>query len=145
VSFLYSKAEYLRPWKLTALIFGIVVLIVGSFVAPAPDWDVPITIIMAALAYVLAPPTMHVLLARQWRLIPVAALATWLAVDGVYALYWYLRDPEVLGLMRSANAQASLPLYGLSGMLCVYRGSLRELATDLRSALRRKDPGQPRS
>lgn len=144
MSFLYSKAEYLRPWKLGALALGMGVLIVGSFVAPAPDWDVPVTVIMAMCTYVLAPPTMRVLLARQLRLLPVAALATWIAVDGAYSLYWYLRDPEVLALMRSANAQASLPLYGLCGMFCVYRGSLRELAADLRLALRRKHRGQPR-
>lgn len=142
--FLYPRAEYLRPWKLAALACGVIVLVVGSFMAPAPDWDVPVTLIMAASTYLLAPPTMRVLLQRRWRLLPVAVLATWFSVDGAYSVYWYLRDPGVLALMRSANAEASLPLYGICGMLCVYRGSLRELAADVTSALRRKSAGKPR-
>ena len=30
--------EYLRPWKLATLAFGIALLIAGSFYYEAPDW-----------------------------------------------------------------------------------------------------------
>lgn len=132
--YLYPVREYLRPWKLACLFFGIAVLAMGSFLHPAPDWDVGITIVMAICTYVTGPPTMRVLLERRWQLLPVAALATWISVDGIYALYWYFVDSEALALMRSANWPASLPLYGLCGLLCLYRGSLRELVGALRAA-----------
>ena len=132
--YLYPPSEYLRPWKVACLIAGTALLIVGSFVAPAPDWDIPVTVIMAACTYVTAPPTMRVLLERTWRLLPVAAVATWLSVDGFYALYWYLKDPEVLDAMRSANAPVSLALYGLCGIFCLYRGSLKDFASEVRAA-----------
>jgi hypothetical protein len=39
--------EYLRPWKLASLACGIGLLIAGSYYMPAPDWDIPISLIMA--------------------------------------------------------------------------------------------------
>jgi len=48
-------AEYTRPWKLMTLAVGIALLIVGSFYYEAPDWDIPISLIMAAFAYLTAP------------------------------------------------------------------------------------------
>lgn len=141
MSFFYAPSEYLRPWKVVCLLAGVAILIIGSFFSPAPDWDVPITLIMGMATYITAPPTLRVLFERKWRLLPIAALATWLSVDGLYALYWHLRDPAVLALMRSANAQASLPLYGLCGIACVYRGSLKELAADVRAAFKRGSAG----
>lgn len=136
--YLYPLREYLRPWKVACLLGAIAVLVLGSFVTPAPDWDIPITFIMGLATYLTAPCTIRVLFERQWRLLPVAVIATWLSVDGLYALYWHFRDAEVLGLMRSANAPVSLALYLLCGVFCVYRGSLKELATDLRAAFRRR-------
>lgn len=62
---------------------------------------------------------------------PLALLATWVTVDGCYALYWHWQDPQVLALMRAWNFPASLGLYGLCGVLWLYRGSLQELVADL--------------
>jgi hypothetical protein len=47
--------EYKRPWKLFTLAIGILLLIAGSFYLRAPDWDIPISIIMALFAYTTAP------------------------------------------------------------------------------------------
>ena len=47
-------AEYGRPWKLFTLFLGIALLVLGSVYYAAPHWDVPISLIMATLAY-LAP------------------------------------------------------------------------------------------
>jgi len=136
MTFLYPPGEYLRPWKVVSLLAGIALLIAGSIVVPAPDWDIGISVIMPACAYLTAPCTMRVLLERKWRQLPFAIAATWLSVDGVYALYWHFMDPDTLALLRSANAAASLPLYGLCGIFWLYRGSLKELATDIRAAIR---------
>ncbi len=131
---LYPWTEYLRPWKLFTLAAGIALLVIGALLELAPDWDIAISFIMALLAYLTAPWSLHVLLARRWRLLPLALLATWFTVDGCYALYWHFENPAALALMRAWNAPASLALYGLCGLLWLYRGSLRELATEIAGA-----------
>ena len=127
---LHPWTEYLRPWKLFTLAAGIALLVAGACAHYAPDWDIPISFIMAVLAYLTAPWSLRVLLERRWRLLPLVLLATWFTVDGCYALYWHFTDPTVLALMRACNAPASLALYGLCGVLWLYRGSLRELLAD---------------
>lgn len=125
--------EYLRPWKLFTLAIGITLLIFGSFYYSAPDWDIPISFIMAILAYLTAPWSLRVILERQWRLWPAMLLATWFTVDGCYAIYWSLTDPVALEMMRSANFSASLSLYGMCGILWLYQGSLEQLFSDVKS------------
>jgi len=137
MGYLYAPNEYLRPWKVASLLAGIALLVAGSIVTPAPDWDVGVSLIMAGCAYLTAPCTMQVLLERNWRQLPVAIAATWLSVDGFYALYWHFMDPNALALMRSANAPASLALYGLCGVIWLYRGSLKVMAGEVRAAFRR--------
>ena len=58
--------------------------------------------------------------------------ATWFSVDGCYAIYWSFKNPAALAFMREANFPASLSLYGMCGVLWLYQGSLRDLATELR-------------
>lgn len=130
---LYEPSEYLRPWKLFTLFLGIALLVLGSYVTPAPDWDIPISLIMAFFTYLAAPWSLHVILKRQWACLPVMAFVTWFSVDGCYAIYWHLKDPAVLALMREANLPASLSLYGICGAVWLYRGSMRELLSGLRS------------
>jgi hypothetical protein len=123
-------AEYLRPWKLASLAAGIALLIAGSFYFEAPDWDIPISLIMALLAYLTAPWSLRVLLERRWRWWPSMLFFTWFTVDGCYAIYWHFRNPIVLPLMRDANFVVSLSLYGLCGVIWLYRGSLNQLRSD---------------
>ena len=52
--FLEQIFEYKRLWKLVLLLIGISLLIIGSYYYKAPDWDVPISLIMAVLAYFTA-------------------------------------------------------------------------------------------
>ncbi len=127
--------EYLRPWKLASLALGITLLIVGSYYYEAPDWDVPISVIMAALAYLTAPWSLRVILERKWRLWPAMLFFTWFTVDGCYAMYWHFRDPTALEAMRAANFPASLSLYGMCGMLWLYRGSIKEFILDCQKCL----------
>jgi hypothetical protein len=129
--------EYLRPWKLVTLAMGIALLIAGSFYEAAPDWDIPISLIMAILAYLTAPWSLRVLVERRWRWWPLMLFFTWFTVDGCYALYWHFRNPLALELMREANFPASLSLYGICGVGWLYRGSLRQFLIDLRDVLGR--------
>ncbi len=135
VNFLYKPSEYLRPWKLFSLAAGIALLVLGSIYMPAPDWDIPISFIMAGPTYLTAPCSLRVLLERRWRQMPLAAASTWFAVDGCYAIYWHFVDPAALTFMRSANAPASLSLYGMCGVIWLYRGSLAQLADQVRARL----------
>ncbi len=128
--------EYRRPWKLLTLAAGIVLLVAGSVHYRAPDWDMPISLIMAGLAYLTAPWSLRILLERRWKLWPAMLFATWFSVDGCYWIYWHYRHPAALDMMRSANFPASLSLYGLCGLLWLYRGSLREFVTELRRRTR---------
>lgn len=126
------RTEYRRPWKLWSLAFGIGLLIVGSYLAPAPDWDIPISFIMAICTYFAAPWSVWIVLTRQWRWLPAMLLATWFSVDGCYALYWSWQDPAALAWMRAANFPASLSLYGICALAWLYPGSLRQAWTALR-------------
>ena len=125
-------AEYLRPWTLVTLAVGVLLLVVGSFYYRAPDWDVPISFIMAAFAYLTAPWSMRVLIERRWRDWPAMLFATWFTVDGCYAIYWHFRDPQVLEWMREANFPASLSLYMGCGLFWYFKGTLAEFWTAVR-------------
>jgi len=128
--------EYLRPWKLASLTIGIGLLIFGSFYYQAPDWDIPISFIMAIFAYFAAPWSLRVILERKWRLWPAMIFVTWLTVDGCYAIYWYFKNPKALEMMREANFPASLSLYGICGLFWMYRGTLKQLLEDIKTRVR---------
>ena len=130
--------EYRRPWKLVTLAIGIALLILGAFYYDAPDWDVPISFIMAIFAYLTAPWSLRVIIERRWRHWPLMLFLTWFTVDGCYAIYWHFANPLALALMRDASFLASLSLYGMCGVLWLYEGSLSEFFTDLRGFGRRK-------
>ncbi len=130
--------ELLRPWKLLSFAAGVALLIAGSFHYHAPDWDIPISLIMATLTYLTAAWSLRVFLNRSWALWPAALFATWFSVDGCYWIYWSFQDPAALAQMRSANFPASLALYGICGVLWLYRGSLREFLAELRQVLRQE-------
>jgi NhaP-type Na+/H+ or K+/H+ antiporter len=124
--YLYDRAEYARPWKLVTLALGIAFLIAGALWSGLPDWDIPISLIMALPAYLTAPCTMRVLLERRWKQFPQALFWTWFTVDGTYTIYWSFVFPEAL-VLRPANAGVSLALYGLCGLVWYSKASLREI------------------
>jgi hypothetical protein len=135
-------AEFRRPWKLGTLVLGVALLILGSFYYRAPDWNIPISLIMALFAYAFAPWSIHVIVERRWKQWPLMLFATCFTVDGCYWIYWQFRNPVALELMREANFPASLALYGMCGVLWFYQGSLRQLVTDIRAFAGLKGFGQ---
>lgn len=122
--------EYLRPWKLVSFAIGLSLLIAGSFYYHAPDWDIPISIIMATITYFAAPWSMSVILERQWKHFPAMLFITLFAIDGCYWIYWSYQSPEAL-VMRDVNFPASLSLYGICGVLWFYEGTLKELYKEI--------------
>jgi hypothetical protein len=131
-----EAAQWRQPWKLVSFAAGLALLIAGSFHYHAPDWDVPVSILMAMLAYLTAPWSMRTMIERRWRDWPQILFLTWLTVDGGYALYWHFRDPAALAMMRDVNFPASLSLYWICGLLWLPRGSLAEIVQSLRNARR---------
>ena len=108
---------YGSRWNLGTLAMGVALLIGGSFYYLAPDWDIAISLIMAAFSYLFAAWSMQVMVYRVWRQWPLMLLATWWTVDGCYALYWSIQNPTALALMRDANWPASLCLYWACGLV----------------------------
>jgi len=127
--------EYKRPWKLFALFSGVALLIIGSFYYVAPDWDIPISIIMAFFSYLTAAWSLRVIVERQWKKLPLMLFYTWFTVDGCYWLYWSYKDPVALEFMRSANFPASLSLYGMCGLVWYFQGTLKELIASAKGVL----------
>ncbi|HSC75249.1 MAG TPA: hypothetical protein VLB90_03305 [Pseudomonadales bacterium] len=127
--------EYCRPWKLLALCAGLLLLIVGSYYYQAPDWDIPISLIMACFAYLTAAWSLRVILERRWKVFPLMLFWTWFTVDGCYWLYWHFKNPVALELMRDVNFPASLSLYGMCGLAWYYQGSLKEFYANMKETL----------
>lgn len=127
--------EYRRPWKLFALFSGLMLLIVGSFFYRAPDWDIPISFIMAFFSYLTAAWSLRVLVERKWKYFPLMLFFTWFTVDGCYWIYWSFKNPEALAMMRDVNFLASLVLYILCGFVWYYRGSLLEFVVDAKNLI----------
>ena len=127
--------EYARPWKLVTLAIGIALLIVGSIYMPAPDWDIPISLIMAAFTYLTAPWSLRMFIERKWKNLPLALFFIWFTVDGCYWLYWSFVNPAALELMRSVNFPASLSLYLMCGLIWLYNGSLKDLVAEVRQSV----------
>src|SRR3954469_19195735 len=133
--------EYLRPWKLATLAAGIALLFTGAMTGIAPDWDIPISLIMAMLAYLTAPWSLRVVVERRWASWPAMLFATWFSVDGSYWLYWHFKNPVALDMMRDANFQASLSLYAMCGLIWFYQGSLAQLFSEMSAQIRRLRAG----
>jgi len=134
-----SLTELKRPWKVFTLIVGLSLLIIGSFYYQAPDWDIPISFIMALFAYLTSSWSMRVVIERQLKNIPLMLFFTWFTVDGCYWIYWHFKDPQALELMRTANFPASLSLYMMCGLIWYYRGSLSEMYEESHSFLQLKN------
>ena len=137
-------AEYARPWKLFTLFLGIALLIFGSLHYAVPHWDIPISLIMATLAYLAAPWSLRVIVERRWKLWPAMLFATWFTVDGSFWLYWHFKNPAILELMREANIPVSLLAYGICGVIWFYRGSLRELHSEVGALLQQMRSDGPK-
>lgn len=125
--------ELLRPWKLFSLTIGLLLLVYGSFYYDAPDWDIPISFIMALCTYLTSAWSLRVIVERRWKYFPAMLLVTWFSVDGCYWLYWHYKNPRALELMRDANFFASLSLYFICGLIWYYQGSLRDFVKDIKT------------
>ncbi|MDM0117818.1 hypothetical protein QTI66_37620 [Variovorax sp. J22R133] len=131
--------EYLRPWKLVTLAIGIAILIVGARIEQLPDWDTGISVVMGLLTYLTAPWGVRVCIERRWRWVPLALVYAWISIDLSYWAWNAHLGSDMVDIYRQANMWPSTCLYFLCGFIWLYRGSLADLATNLRN-LRRSRP-----
>jgi len=108
---------YLMPWKLLTFVIGMLWLFYGARAGIAPDWDYGISLIMGVWAYLTAPWAARVLIRGDVCAWPLAVVALYLGVDGLYVIYWSLMNPEAL-IIRSATPMPhrfSMPSQGSYG------------------------------
>lgn len=135
MSYLYPVDEYLRPWKLVTLMFGMMFLFAGAIWSGLPDWDLAISILMGLAAYLTAAPSLRVVLEHRWRQAPLALFWAWFTVDGIYIVYWGLLDPAMMTELRHANAAASSALYIACGLVWYPRDTFRGALTTISRGL----------
>jgi len=131
--------ELRRPWKLLSFATGMAWLLYGALFYGIGDWDVGVSIIMGGLTYLMAPWSVSLISnalrfrSRWWPAhIVLALIASLLVVDTSYMAYHRLVGNPV---DREGNFRASIALYFLAGVPWAYRGSLKDLARDVRHAL----------
>lgn len=131
--------ELRRPWKLLSFACGMSWLLYGALFYGIGDWDVGVSIVMGGLTYLLAPWSVYLtvnalrLRPRWWPAhVGLAFIAAVLVVDASYMAYHgIVGNPTD----REGNFRASIALYFLAGVPWAYRGSLKDLARDVHSAL----------
>lgn len=139
-------AELARPWKLVSFTCAMGWLLFGALNYGIQDWDVGVTLIMGGLTYLLAPWSVYITLSAiryrpaHWYLhIAAAFIVAMFVVDWVYMLYHHVAGNPTY---RDANFKVSMPLYFLAGTTWLYRGSMKELISNIMQLGRRADNGQ---
>lgn len=129
--------ELRRPWKLATFGIGMLWLLYGAVFYDICDWDVGISFIMGGLTYVFAPWSVRTIYnairctPHGWPLRVLAALVPALfVVDWVYWLYHSALGNQML---RWENFKVSMALYFICGVLWCYRGSLSDIARELKA------------
>lgn len=109
--------ELVRPFRLVSLGIGLAILIAGSIWTPSDDWDIPLCFVMGIPSYVLAPWAFRQVCYFRWKWMPLAGLAFWGVIDGVYTLYWTLMGFDALASYRPTNFFYCLWLFWISGFV----------------------------
>ncbi len=109
------KQPSYAEWKNITFGTGLAWLFYGALFYDYPDWDIPVSLLMAGSTYLSADK--FVLAIKQKS--PSGALlwsaAAWWSIDGSYWLYWSLVDSSAA--LRQAQWPMSLCLYLLCGLL----------------------------
>jgi hypothetical protein len=102
-------------FRLLTFLAGLALLIAGALWLDYPDWDIGVSLLMAASTFATAQWATSVFWKRRWRWLPLAAFWAWFSVDGVYWAYWSWVNPAVM--IREGQWLASLCLYALCGVI----------------------------
>lgn len=77
-------------WKNISFVIGLAWLIYGAIFFEYPDWDVPLSFLMALSTYLTADRFILAVKARNYLRTALLSVGVWWAVDGSYWLYWSL-------------------------------------------------------
>lgn len=131
--------DLLQPWKLVSLVLVIGVLIWGAEFFGIPDWDIPVSFLMAIPTYLTAGWVMREISGHRWKNFFACFIFIWFSVDGIYTIYWGLNDPEVLQVFRGVNAPISLAIYLAYGLVLMPVGSLKDLLSSISNPFTNSD------
>lgn len=82
--------------KNATFLIGLAWLVYGALTFDIPDWDVPVSFIMAFCTYACADWVVGVLRRGDWKRYPLALFLTLFTVDGSYYAYWSIVNPEAI-------------------------------------------------
>ena len=91
---------------------GLTWLIFGAYYYKYVDWDIGVSLVMAAFTYLTAEKSVTAFM--KLKHLPQAVFWTWFTVDGSYTVYHITVGNE---LLREAQWPTSLCLYLLCGLI----------------------------
>lgn len=97
---------YLNSWRLFTLFIGTSILYYGAMTEGAPDWDLPVSFLMAFTTYALMPVFEKAVSARRW--VEAVAISV-VCSDTTYSMYWDYMNNAAASQM--VNFPASLSLF----------------------------------
>jgi len=130
----------MRPWKIVTFILGTAFFIWGAHAFDAPTWDMPVSIIMSVVTFLLAPWSVDQLVLgvrrRGGQRLRLAAGLAGIYVCGsgsyeVYHLIWSGWHPPTYW----ENFFFSIPTAIVAGMIWRVNMSVAEVWTRVRAAL----------
>ena len=133
--------ELIRPWKLCSFFIALGYYIWGACHYKTPTWDVPISIIMSTLTYLIAPRTVDVIYyvvtyrPPKWiSVLVMCGVVIYSCASGSYELYnlWnigYWPPPTYW-----VNLYYSSLMFIAAGMLWRFKGTLKDLFGDLHTS-----------
>lgn len=111
-----QTVSHLIPiWKNTTFLIGLSWLLYGAAYFDYPDWDIPISFLMAFSTYLTADRFIRSIKKKDYPQIVLWSIGAWWSIDGVYWLYWSLTDKTVM--IREGQWAMSLCLYLLCGFV----------------------------
>lgn len=102
-------------WKNVTFLIGLIGLILGGVFLNYPDWDIPISFLMAGCTYLTADKFINAIKEKSYLKVALFSIGVWVSVDGIYWLYWSLVNTSVM--IREGQWLASLCLYLLCGLI----------------------------
>lgn len=109
------RAVSYGAWKNFTFCIGLAWLIYGAIFFGYPDWDIPLSLLMAGSTYVSADRFVLSIKQKDPRGVLLHSITAWWATDGSYWMYWSLVDASVA--IRAGQWAMSACLYLLCGLV----------------------------
>jgi hypothetical protein len=101
--------------KNITFLIGLAWLIYGALFFSYPDWDIPLSLLMAFSTYFTADHFVQAIREKDPTRVLLHSPGAWWSIDGVYWAYWSMVDSSVM--IREAQWMMSTCLYLLCGIV----------------------------